>query len=72
MIFMIKKKLGLPLSKEEKQKEKQIVEKKWYEMYWLRLLLAGRGGKYPRCHFEGPEGWAPCEAEEIEEEEEDE
>lgn len=22
------------------------------------------GERYPRCHFEGPEGWAPCEAEE--------
>ena len=21
------------------------------------------GEEYPRCHFEGPEGWAPCEAE---------
>lgn len=28
--------------------------------------------KYPCCHFEGPEGWAPCEQEEdIEEEEPD-
>ena len=28
--------------------------------------------KYPYCHFEGPEGWAPCEQEEdIEEEESD-
>ena len=24
------------------------------------------GEKYPRCHFDGPEGWAPCEAEEDE------
>jgi hypothetical protein len=23
--------------------------------------------KYPCCHFEGPEGWAPCEQEEDEE-----
>lgn len=22
------------------------------------------GERYPRCHFDGPEGWAPCEAEE--------
>lgn len=21
--------------------------------------------EYPLCHFEGPEGWAPCEAEEL-------
>lgn len=21
---------------------------------------------FPRCHFEGPDGWAPCEYEEIE------
>ena len=27
---------------------------------------------FPCCHFEGPEGWAPCEQEEPEEEEEDE
>ena len=28
--------------------------------------------RYPCCHFEGPEGWAPCEQEEdIEEEEPD-
>lgn len=26
--------------------------------------------KYPYCHFEGPEGWAPCEQEEEVEEEE--
>lgn len=25
--------------------------------------------KYPRCHFEGPEGWAPCEAEELDSDE---
>lgn len=25
----------------------------------------------PCCHFEGPEGWAPCEQEEIENETED-
>ena len=24
--------------------------------------------RYPCCHFEGPEGWAPCEQEEPEEE----
>lgn len=23
--------------------------------------------EYPCCHFEGPEGWAPCEQEEDEE-----
>ncbi len=23
---------------------------------------------YARCHFEGPDGWAPCEQEESEEE----
>ena len=23
--------------------------------------------EHPRCHFEGPEGWAPCEQEEDEE-----
>jgi len=28
--------------------------------------------KYAHCHFEGPEGWAPCEQEEEYEEEEDE
>lgn len=27
--------------------------------------------RFPRCHFEGPEGWAPCEWEEEEEEDED-
>lgn len=26
--------------------------------------------EYPCCHFEGPEGWAPCEQEEEFEEEE--
>lgn len=26
---------------------------------------------YPCCHFEGPEGWAPCEQEEEDEEEDD-
>lgn len=25
--------------------------------------------KYPHCHFEGPDGWAPCEQDEYEEEE---
>lgn len=24
--------------------------------------------EYPTCHFEGPEGWAPCEQEEYEDE----
>lgn len=28
--------------------------------------------RFPRCHFEGPEGWAPCEWEEEEEEDEEE
>ena len=28
--------------------------------------------KYPRCHFDGPEGWAPCEQEEPYEEEDEE
>lgn len=27
--------------------------------YWQK-----EGEEYPRCQFEGPEGWAPCEAEE--------
>lgn len=27
--------------------------------------------EYPCCHFEGPEGWAPCEQEEEGEEEDD-
>lgn len=27
--------------------------------------------RFPRCHFEGPEGWAPCEWEEEEDEEEE-
>lgn len=30
--------------------------------------------RYPRCHFDGPEGWAPCEAEDdyfYEDDEED-
>ena len=27
---------------------------------------------FPCCHFEGPEGWAPCECEEEEENEEEE
>lgn len=27
--------------------------------------------KYPCCHFVGPEGWAPCEQEEFEEEDKD-
>lgn len=27
---------------------------------------------FPCCHFEGPEGWAPCECEEEEEEYEEE
>ena len=26
-----------------------------------------RGEKYPRCHYCGPDGWAPCECEEPEE-----
>lgn len=30
------------------------------------------GEKYAHCHFEGPEGWAPCEWEEEEEEEDEE
>ena len=30
------------------------------------------GEKYAHCHFEGPEGWAPCEQDEEEYEEEDE
>ena len=24
--------------------------------------------RFPCCHFEGPEGWAPCEQDEYEEE----
>ena len=28
--------------------------------------------EYARCHFEGPDGWAPCEQEESDYEEEDE
>lgn len=28
--------------------------------------------RFPYCHFEGPEGWAPCEYEEEEEEYEEE
>ena len=28
--------------------------------------------EYPCCHFDGPEGWAPCEQEEEEIEAEDE
>lgn len=28
--------------------------------------------RFPCCHFEGPEGWAPCEYEEEEEEYEEE
>ena len=28
--------------------------------------------RFPCCHFEGPEGWAPCECEEEEENEEEE
>lgn len=36
--------------------------------YWYKA----EGDKYPHCHFEGPEGWAPCEQEEEDEEEEDE
>lgn len=27
--------------------------------YWQK-----EGEEYPRCQFEGPAGWAPCEAEE--------
>jgi hypothetical protein len=30
--------------------------------YWRE-----EGEEFPHCHFEGLEGWAPCEAEEIEE-----
>ena len=32
---------------------------------------AVEGERFLRCHFEGPEGWAPCEWEEEEDEEED-
>lgn len=28
--------------------------------------------RFPCCHFEGPDGWAPCEYEEEYEEEEEE
>lgn len=30
------------------------------------------GERYARCHFEGPDGWAPCEQEEPIYEREDE
>lgn len=33
---------------------------------------AAEDERFPRCHFEGPEGWAPCEWEEEDCEEEDE
>ena len=29
------------------------------------------GEAYARCHFDGPDGWAPCEVEDEEEEVED-
>ena len=34
--------------------------------YWQE-----EGEQFPCCHFNGPEGWAPCEYEEEEEEIED-
>lgn len=33
--------------------------------YWWK----DDGERYARCHFEGPDGWAPCEQDEYEEEE---
>ena len=32
--------------------------------YWWRE----EGEKFPRCHFDGPDDWAPCEVEDNEEE----
>lgn len=29
------------------------------------------GEDYPRCHFEGPDGWAPCEQDDYEQEDRD-
>lgn len=33
--------------------------------YWQE-----EGERFPCCHFEGPNGWAPCEQEEYDEEDE--
>lgn len=30
--------------------------------YWWQE----EGEDFPRCHFDGPEGWAPCEVEDNE------
>ncbi len=32
--------------------------------YWQE-----EGEQYPHCHFDGPDGWAPCEVEENYDEE---
>ena len=32
----------------------------------------GEDDRFPCCHFEGPEGWAPCEQEDYETEDTDE
>ena len=32
--------------------------------YWQE-----EGEKFPSCHFDGPDGWAPCEVEENSDEE---
>ena len=34
--------------------------------YWRQE----EGEDFPRCHFDGPDGWAPCEHENEEDEDE--
>ena len=29
-------------------------------------FFQGRNENYPSCHFDGPDGWAPCEVEDNE------